>query len=66
MNIDERLEALTMNLELLSHDIQQHTVEIKEHTKQIQDHTKQLELDGEFIRTLARIVPIHEQRLNDL
>jgi len=58
MTIDERIEALTMNLELMSH--------------QSEEHTKQLAIDGEHIRALAqnvqalvRIAEAHEQRLTD-
>jgi hypothetical protein len=52
MTIDERIEALTMNLELMSH--------------QIEEHSKQLVLDGEHIRALARIAEIHERRISDI
>jgi hypothetical protein len=52
MTIDERLEALTMSLELLSHDIQ----DLKAVAQQ----------DGENIRGLARIAEIHERRLTGL
>ena len=52
MNIDERLEALTMNLELLS--------------RQIQDVYRAAQQDGENIRALARIAEIHDRRLTHL
>ncbi len=52
MTIDERIEALTMNLELSAHQIEQ--------------HNKQLAQDAEHIRALARIVEIHERRLAHL
>jgi len=52
MNIDERIEALTMNLELVSRDIQ----DLKFAAQQ----------DGENIRALARIAEIHERRLTHL
>ncbi len=52
MNIDERLQALTMNLELLWRETQ----DLKETARQ----------DGENIRALARIAEIHERRLTDL
>ncbi len=73
MNIDERLEALTMNLELLSLDwqaalaaAQEHTKHIEAHTKQIEAHTKQLLLDGEHILALVRVAELHDRRLTDL
>ena len=52
MTIDERIEALTMNLELASRDIQ----DLKEIARQ----------DGENIRALARIADIHERRPTQL
>jgi hypothetical protein len=52
MNIDERIEALTMNLELVYRGIQ----DLKSTAGQ----------DGENIRALARIAEIHERRLTDL
>lgn len=52
MNIDERIEALTMNLELMSHEINQLKLTAQQ--------------DGENIRALARIAEIHERRLTDL
>ena len=48
MNIDERIEALTMNLEIGRREIQ----DLKEVARQ----------DGENIRGLARIAEIHERR----
>ena len=52
MTIDERIEALTMNLELAGHEIR--------------DLAKQSAQDPENIRALARIAEIHEHRLTDL
>jgi hypothetical protein len=49
MSIDERIEALTMNLELANRDIQ--------------DLLKASQQDGENIRALARIAEICEDRL---
>ena len=51
-SIDERIDALTMNLELISHDIR----ELK----------GVVETDAENIRALARIAEIHERRISDL
>lgn len=59
MNIDERLEALTMNLEHTHHEIQGITASILELKGVAQQ-------DGENIRALARIAEIHERRLTDL
>jgi hypothetical protein len=52
MTIDERIEALTVNLELVSRDI----ADIKIAAQR----------DGENIRGLARIAEIHERRLTEL
>ena len=49
MNIDKRLEAVTMNLELAGRDIE--------------ELRKLVQVDAENIRALARIAEIHEQRL---
>ena len=59
MNIDERLQALTMNLELLSRDVEglRGTVE------------KQAENIGRvvgIVENLARLVESHERRLGNL
>lgn len=66
MNIDERLEALTMNLELAHRDIQDLLAASKLHDSQIHDILKASQQDGENIRGLARIAEIHEQRLSGL
>jgi hypothetical protein len=52
VNIDERIEALTMNLEVAHREIQ----DLKELARQ----------DGENIRALARIAEIHERRRSTL
>ena len=59
MNIDERLEALTMNLELASRDIQ----DLRSAIQELKVTSQQ---DGENIRGLARIAEIHERRLTHL
>lgn len=52
MTIDERLEAIAMNLDLLTRDVQ----DLKVLAQQ----------DGENIRGLARIAEIHERLLTRL
>jgi hypothetical protein len=59
MTIDERIEALTMNLELAHRDIQ----DLRELTKDLKELARQ---DGENIRGLARIAEIHERRISHL
>ena len=49
---DERIDAITMNLELLSHTVEAMTANSVR--------------DAESIRTLARIAEIHERRLTAL
>jgi hypothetical protein len=52
MSIDERIEALTISLEIAARDIEGlRAIAAK---------------DGENIRALARIAEIHERRLTDL
>jgi hypothetical protein len=52
MNIDQRIEAMVMSLELLTRDVQ--------------DLKLTAQQDGENIRALARIAEIHERRLTHL
>ena len=59
MTIDERLEALTMNLESMSQEIQDPKTTSQALVKASQQ-------DGENIRALARIAEIHGRRLTDL
>jgi hypothetical protein len=59
MTIDERIEALTMSLELQAH-------ESAKHDRQIEQILKAIEQDGEHIRTLARIAEIHERRITHI
>jgi hypothetical protein len=66
MTIDERLEALTMNLELAFRDIQELRQLASQDGENIQELKKLASQDGENIRALARIADIHERRLTDL
>jgi hypothetical protein len=59
MTIDERLEALTMNVELISRDVESLRQAVGGLLKASQQ-------DGENIRALARIAEIHERRLGNL
>jgi len=52
MNVDERIEALVMSLELLTHDVQDLKIAAQQ--------------DGENIRALARIAETHHQRITRL
>lgn len=56
MNIDERIEALTMNLELAHRDIQ----DLRATVDKLVVAVKQ---DGENIRGLVRIAELHHERL---
>jgi archaellum component FlaC len=59
MTIDERIEALTMNLELAHRDI----MDLKSAAATLHATAQQ---DGENIRALARIAEMHERRLTQL
>jgi hypothetical protein len=59
MTIDERIQALTMNLELLSH-------QQEAQGKRIEMLITAAEKDGENIRSLALIAESHERRLTEL
>jgi hypothetical protein len=59
MTIDERIEALTMNLELMSHENEA----LRVSAQALKAIAQQ---DGENIRALARIAEIHERRLTKL
>ena len=61
MTIDERIEALTMNLELAMKDIEALTAKTSGGIEALQVLAKQ---DGENIRALVRIAEIHERRLS--
>ena len=63
MTIDERIEALTMNLELAMKDIEALTAKTSGGIEALQVLAKQ---DGENIRALVRIAEIHERRLSAL
>ena len=59
MTIDERIQALTMNLELFSH-------QQEAQGKRIELLITAAEKDGENIRALALIAQSHERRLTEL
>ena len=58
-NIDERIDALTMNLELLHHEVAAQAQNIKE-LKAV------VEIDGENIRRLADIAASHDHRIENI
>lgn len=63
MNIDERLEALTMNLELASRDIQ----DLREAQREGFAETRRIfEVVLDSIKRLERIAATHDHRLDDL
>ena len=59
MNIDARIDALTMNLELAYRDIQ----EVKGSIIELKLLAQQ---DGENIRGLVRVAEHHDRRLTEL
>lgn len=64
--IDERLDALTMNLELLSHSVEAHDRQIDKLTAAIEKIVALTNDDASAIRTLARIAEAHERRIDHL
>jgi|HubBroStandDraft_3_1064219.scaffolds.fasta_scaffold1132631_1 hypothetical protein len=73
MTIDERLEALTMNLELMSHSTEANARQIEANARQIEKLTDAVTKlvgvsneDATAIRTLARIADLHEKRITGL
>ena len=65
-NIDERLDALTMNLELLSHSVEAHDRQIDMLTDAVTKLVAVTNEDATAIRTLARLAEAHESRIADL
>jgi len=63
MTIDERIEALMMNLELLTRDVETLRETSRDTTAQL---VAAVTTDAENIRALPRIAEIHERRLTDL
>lgn len=66
MTIDERLEALTMNLELIGRDVEGLRAKAEADNKRIELLITASQQDGENIRGLARIAEIHERRITHL
>ena len=58
-NIDERIDALTMNLELLHH-------EVEAQTQNINKLTAAIDKDAENIRRLADIAASHDHRIENI
>jgi ABC-type transporter Mla subunit MlaD len=65
-NIDERLEALTMNLELVSHSVAAHDRQLATIMDAIEKLVKVTNEDATAIRALARLAEVHERRIADL
>ena len=66
MNIDERLEALTMNLELASRDIHDLQTAIQQDAENIRALAVVAKAQSESIKSLENIVVGHDQRLDNL
>ena len=71
MNIDDRLAAITMNLELLSRDREEDKAKIQalfllaeQQLQAIREQNQALDKDAKAIRALARIAENHERRLS--
>jgi hypothetical protein len=66
MNLDERLQALTMNLELLSRDLEDMKAASRQDGQNIHALTGIAETTLDSIKRLERIALRHEERLDDL
>ena len=66
MTIDERLEALTMNLELTSQSVEANAREIEKLTDAVTKLVGVTNGDATAIRTLARIADLHEKHITGL
>ena len=66
MSIDERLEALTMNLELQAREGESQRQSIHELRLSIQELKNLIEMDAQNIRSLARVAEAHERRLDHI
>ena len=66
MSIDERLDALTMNLELMSHANEAQDRRIEKLTASIEKLVEVSNRDAVDISALARIAEAHEHRLENL
>jgi len=65
-SIDERLDALTMNLELMSHANEAQDRRIEKLTASIEKLVEVSNRDAIDISALARIAEAHEHRLENL
>ncbi len=66
MSIDERLQALAMNLELLHREVQDLKAVVQRNSENIGGLFGLVQQDAENVRGLARIAEIHERRLTRL
>ena len=66
MSIDERLDALTMNLELMSHANEAQDRRIEKLMASIEKLVEVSNRDAIDISALARIAEAHEHRLENL
>ena len=64
MTIDERLEALTRNLELSSLESEKHDRRFEQTTKQIEQAAKLVTEVAEGTARLLRVVEMHEHHLD--
>ena len=65
-NTDERIDAISMNLELLVHEVSENARAIERNARAIDKLTKALGIDAENIRALARIAEAHEERISEI
>ena len=66
MNIDDRIAALTMNLELMSRDREDDRQRREEDRKNLEEQGRQIQSVLRVVERLAQIAEIHERRLSGL
>jgi hypothetical protein len=66
MTIDERIEALTMNLELAAHDIESLKALAQQDGEDIRALAQNSRILHDSIQGLTNIAKAHEQRIGDL
>ena len=66
MTIDERIEALAMNLELMGRDLENTRARAQQDGENIRALLATAQKDGENIRAQARIADMHDRRLTSL
>jgi DNA repair ATPase RecN len=65
-NIDERLEAVTMNLELMSASVEAHDRQLATIMDAIEAHDRQITTIIGALEKLVKVAETHDRRIADL